>query len=196
MNKVVFFSHNLHKIREVKKILKSKKFKVLTLVEFPKIIEPLENGKTFNENAIIKSSFGFNKFSLPCFADDSGICVSALNNRPGIYSKRFVQKNGGYKKTFQVIIKEAKKERNFNAFFQTNIALTISTKNTICFEGIIPGSISIKPLGSKGFHYDPIFIPEGTNKTFAQMSVEEKNDISHRAKAIRKLKKFLDDLFF
>jgi len=195
VNKIVFFSHNRYKIKEVQSILKSNNFKILTLYDFPKIMEPLENGNTFNENAMIKSYFGFKKICLPCFADDSGICISALNNQPGIYSKRFQEKNGGYKKTFKVIINEVKKKGDFNAFFQTSIALTTSKKNTVYFEGIIPGRISTKPLGSYGFHYDPIFIPQGTNKTYAQMSSEEKNDISHRAKALKKLKKILDNLF-
>ena len=196
MKEIVFFSHNIHKIKEVKSILKSKKIKILTLTDFPKIISPKENGHTFNENAVIKSNFGYDKFCLPCFSDDSGICISALNNQPGIYSKRFQKENGGYKKTFKIIINKAQKKNNFKAFFQTSIALTTNKKNTKCFEGIVSGKISEKPVGSYGFHYDPIFIPNGTNKTYAQMSVAVKNTFSHRARALIKLKNYLDDLFY
>lgn len=193
MKEIVFFSQNNYKIKEVQKILQSKKFKVLTLADFHSIDEPEEDGNSFKENAMIKSNCGYNSISLPCFADDSGICISALNNKPGIYTNRFQQENGGYKKTFKMIINKVRKEKNFKAFFKTSIALTINKQKTICFEGVVDGRISIKPLGSHGFHYDPIFIPEGTNKTYAEMSPKEKNKVSHRAKALNKLKKFLEN---
>jgi len=128
---------------------------------------------------------------LPCFADDSGICIDALDNSPGIKSNRFQKKNGGYKKTFEIIINKTKSKKKFGAYFQTSIALTINHKKTIYFNGIVKGTISSTPLGSFGFDYDPIFIPNGTNKTFAQMSSEEKNTISHRYIATKKLKEFL-----
>ena len=195
MNELIFFSHNNHKIKEIKRILESNKLKITTLNDSSIIYGPKEKESTFNENAIIKSNFAFKKFGRPCFADDSGICISALNNQPGVRSKRFQKENGGLKKTFELIINKAKQKNNFNAFFQTTIALTTNMDNTICFEGIVQGKISTKPLGRLGFHYDPIFIPEGTNKTYAQMSTEEKNIISHRAIAIYKLKKYLDKLF-
>ena len=93
MNELIFFSNNKYKVREVKKIFIGKKIKILTLKDFPKISEPDENGKSFRENAIIKSEFGYKQFGLPCFADDSGICINALNNQPGVHSKRFKQNN-------------------------------------------------------------------------------------------------------
>ncbi len=192
MKELIFFSHNKYKIKEVKQILKIPKIKILTLDDFPKINEPRETGKTFEENAMIKSTFGFKYFGLPCFADDSGICINALNNQPGIKSKRFQKENGGYKKTFDIIINQTKFKKNYKAFFQTSIALTINDKNTVYFNGIVYGKISSRPLGSLGFHYDPIFIPTDKNKTFSQMTQKEKNKISHRAIAIKKLKKFCD----
>ena len=195
MNELIFFSHNNHKIKEVKRILESNKLKIITLNDSSINYGPKEKESTFNENAIIKSNFSFKKFGRPCFADDSGICISALNNQPGVRSKRFQKENGGFKKTFEIIINKAKQKNNFNAFFQTTIALTTNTNNTICFEGVVQGKISTKSQGILGFHYDPIFIPEGTDKTYAQMSTEEKNKISHRAIAIDKLKKYLDKLF-
>ena len=195
MKELIFFSYNQHKINEIKKILENTKFKILTLNDFPKIDEPKENEDTFTKNAIIKSNFGFKKFNVPCFSDDSGICISALNNQPGVRSKRFQEENGGFKKTFELIINETKRKKNFNAFFQTTIALTTGKNETIFFEGIVYGKISSKPLGSQGFHYDPIFIPNGVNKTYAQMLSKEKNQISHRAIATNKLKKFIENSF-
>jgi len=194
VNKLFFFSTNVHKIKEVKKILKKRNYTLLTLNDFPKIIEPKENGNTFQENASIKSNFGFKKFGLPCFADDSGICISALNNLPGVYSKRFKKENGGIKKTFKKITEETIKNNNFKAFFQTTISFTYEN-NTIYFNGIVKGTIAKKPLGPFGFDYDPIFIPLGQKKAYAQMLLREKNLISHRAVALKKFIKFLQKSF-
>ena len=195
MNELIFFSYNYHKIKEVQKILENSSLKIITINNFTKTSEPKEEGRTFEKNAIIKSNFAFKKFSRPCFADDSGICISALNNQPGVKSHRFLEENGGTKKTFKIIINETKRKKKYDAFFQTTIALTINKKITICFEGVVKGKISSEPLGTLGFHYDPIFIPNGTNKTYGQMSTEEKNKISHRAIAIHKLRKYLEKLF-
>mgnify|MGYP001234384399 FL=1 len=101
MKKIVFFSHNKYKINEVINIFQISKIKILTPYDFPKTYTPEETGKTFRDNAIIKSTFGFRSFELPCFAEDSGICISALDNQPGIKSKRFLEQNGGFKKTFK-----------------------------------------------------------------------------------------------
>ena len=191
MKEIIFFSHNKYKINEVINIFQNYNIKLLTLYDFPDIYKPEETGKTFKENAMIKSTFGFKFFGLPCFADDSGICISALNNLPGVKSKRFKIENGGFEKTFQIIINQTNIKNNYKAFFQSSIALTIDNQNSVCFDGIVFGKISDKPLGSRGFHYDPIFIPDGTNKTYAQMLEKEKNIISHRAIAIKKLKNFI-----
>ena len=194
MKELIFFSHNKHKINEVIKILQNNKIKILTLYDFPNTYKPKETGETFKDNALIKSTFGFKSFGLPCFADDSGICISAIKNLPGIKSKRFLLENGGLDQTFKMIINKTKIKNNYKAFFQTSIALTIDNQHSVYFDGIVSGEISNKPLGSQGFDYDPIFIPYGTNKTYAQMLVEEKNKISHRAIAIKKLKNFILNL--
>ena len=191
MNSLLFFSRNKYKLVEVRKILEGEKIDILSLNDFTKTIEPKESGNTFKKNAVIKSKFGFNKFNLPCFADDSGICISALNNKPGIMSKRFKDDSGGLEKTFKIIIDAAKKKNDFNAFFQTTIALTTKKNHTICFEGITEGKISLRPNGRHGFDYDPIFVPKGSNKTYAQMLPDEKNKISHRSIALNKMKSFL-----
>ena len=190
MKELIFFSHNNHKIKEVKKLLENIDTNILSLHDFPNILKPKENGFSFEENAKIKSSYGYKKLKLPCFADDSGICISALNYLPGIKSKRFLEKKGDHGKTFKKIINKAKELSNFHAYFQTSISLTFDNK-TFFFKGIVDGKISTEPKGKYGFDYDPIFIPKGSRKTFGEMSIKEKNKISHRAQAINKLKKFL-----
>ena len=194
MKKIIFFSHNDNKIKEVKKLFEKTGINILTLHDFPNISEPKETGYTFEENAKIKSSYGYKKIKLPCFADDSGICIGALNGLPGIKSKRFLKKNDDHKKTFKTIIDKAKELSNFHAYFQTSVSLTFDN-DSIFFTGVVRGKISSKPRGKHGFHYDPIFIPEGSEKTFSEMSIEEKNKISHRSLAINKLKKFLISSF-
>ena len=190
MKKIIFFSHNNNKIKEIKKLFEETEFNILSIQEFPNILEPKETGSSFEENAKIKSSYGYEKLKLPCFADDSGICISALDDFPGIKSKRFLKKNDDHKKTFKTIINKAKELSNFKAYFQTSISLTFDNQS-IFFKGVVRGKISSEPRGKYGFHYDPIFIPEGSKKTFGEMSMKEKNKISHRACAINKLKKFL-----
>ena len=190
MKKIIFFSRNNNKIKEVKKLFEEIKINILTLNDFPNILEPEETGSTFEENAKIKSSYGYEKLKLPCFADDSGICISALNNSPGIKSKRFLEKNTNHKKIFKTIIDKTKELSDFKAYFQTSISLTFNNES-IFFKGVVKGIIPPEPRGRYGFHYDPIFIPKGNNKTFGEMTMEEKNKISHRGRAIKKLTKFL-----
>ena len=195
MKKVIFFSHNKNKIKEVLNFFNKTKINILSLDSFQNILEIKETGYSFEENAKIKSNYGYKKLKLPCFADDSGICISAMNNFPGIKSKRFLEKHSSYKKTFATIINETKKFSDNRAYFQTSISLTLNQNKTIFFNGVVKGEISSEPKGEYGFHYDPIFIPNGYNKTFAEMPPEEKNKISHRAIAIKKLIKYLIQLF-
>jgi XTP/dITP diphosphohydrolase len=188
---ILFFSHNQKKIVEVKQIFKNSKIKVYDLNLFKKIKEPKETGATFSSNAKIKSKYGQQLFDMPCFADDSGFCVEALKNNPGVKSKRFLEKFSNNKKAFEYIISNVVKKRNNKAFFVTAISLTLKENHHITFLGKISGTVSLKPKGMNGFGYDPIFIPENNIKTFAEMSLEEKNVISHRKIAITKLKSFL-----
>jgi XTP/dITP diphosphohydrolase len=188
---ILFFSHNQKKIVEVKQIFKNSKIKVYDLNSFKKIKEPKETGATFSSNAKIKSKYGQQLFDMPCFADDSGFCVEALKNNPGVKSKRFLEKFSNNKKAFEYIISNVVKKRNNKAFFVTAISLTLKENHHITFLGKISGTVSLKPKGMNGFGYDPIFIPENNIKTFAEMSLEEKNVISHRKIAITKLKSFL-----
>ena len=191
MKDILFFSHNQNKIIEVKQIFKDTKIKFYDLNTFKKINEPNETGNTFSSNAKIKSKYGQQLFNMPCFADDSGFCVEALKNNPGVKSKRFLKKFSNNKKVFEYIISNVVNKKNNKAFFVTAISLTLKENHHIIFLGRINGTVSLKPRGINGFGYDPIFIPENHTKTFAEMNLEEKNTISHRKIAITKLKSFL-----
>ena len=191
MKNLLFFSNNNKKVLEVKKIFNSRDIKIYNLSRFEKIKEPNENGLSFAENAKIKSSFGLKNFNIPCFADDSGLCVEALKNKPGIKSKRFLDKFNTNLNAFEYIIGRVIKTKNSKAFFKTAICLSIKKNHHIIFEGKITGRISEKPRGLNGFGYDPIFIPEGYKKTFGEMGIKEKNKISHRKIALAKMESFL-----
>ena len=191
MRDILFFSHNQKKIIEVKQIFKDSRIKVFDLNSFEKIKEPKETGDTFASNAKIKSKYGQKVFNIPCFADDSGFCVEALKNNPGVKSKRFLEKFSNKKKAFEYIISNVTERKNNKAFFVTAICLTLKDNHHIVFLGRVNGTVSLKPKGTNGFGYDPIFVPENYTRTFAEMSLEEKNIISHRKIAITKLKSFL-----
>lgn len=191
MKELLFFSHNQKKIEEINKIFISTKIKFHNLNSFKRVTEPKETGKTFSANAKIKSMFGQKKFNVPCFADDSGFCVEALNDNPGVKSKRFLEKFSSNNDAFEYIIANVVKKKNDRAFFVTAISLTTSPGHHIVFLGRINGRVSLKPKGKNGFGYDPIFIPENYKKTFAEMKSFEKNKISHRKIAISKLQSFL-----
>tara|TARA_X000000368_G_scaffold174455_1_gene137571 strand:+ start:288 stop:866 length:579 start_codon:yes stop_codon:yes gene_type:complete len=188
---ILFFSHNQKKIIEVKQIFKDSKIKIYDLNTFEKIKEPKETGATFSSNAKIKSKYGQKLFNMPCFADDSGFCVEALKNKPGIKSKRFLDKFSSNSKAFEYIISNVIKNKNNRAFFVTAISLTIKEGYHLIFLGKINGTVSLEPRGDNGFGYDPIFVPDNHNKTFGEMKLGKKNKISHRKIAITKLKSFL-----
>ena len=133
MKSLLFFSHNNKKVYEVEKILKRKDIKILNLNFYDKIKEPIENGNSFADNAKIKSSFGLSTFEVPCFADDSGICIEALNNKPGIKSKRFLEKFKTHDNAFEYIISSVVNKKNDKAFFKTAICLSIKKKTTTLF---------------------------------------------------------------
>ena len=193
MRQLFFFSNNKNKIIEIKKIFKKFNLKLLSLNDIHLDSEPEENGETFEENAKIKSDYGFNKTGIPCFADDSGICIEALNWKPGVLSKRFLSSYKSNDECFKHIIKNTKKKDRKIAYFKTSISLTINNNQNIIFNGKIDGKISDKIKGGSGFGYDPIFIPEFYKKTLAELSLKEKNEISHRSVAVTKLINFLSN---
>ena len=191
MRKLLFFSNNKNKTIEIKKIFKKFKLEILSLSDLDISDEPKESGQTFEENAKIKSDYGFNKTGFPCFADDSGICIESLNWKPGVLSKRFLNNFKSNQACFESIIKSTKKNNKQNAYFNTSISLTIKNNQNIIFNGKIDGKISEQAKGRFGFGYDPIFIPNNYNKTFAELSIKEKNEVSHRSIAVTKLINFL-----
>ena len=193
MKQLLFFSNNKNKIIEIKKIFKKVNLTLLSLDDVDINNEPKENGQTFEENAKIKSDYGFNKTGIPCFADDSGICIEALNWKPGVRSKRFLNNFKNNEACFKSIIKNSRKNGKLNAYFKTSISLSINNNQNIVFNGKIDGIISKEVKGGFGFGYDPIFIPKYYKKTLAELSTKEKNEISHRSIAVTKLINFLSN---
>ena len=193
MKQLFFFSNNRNKIIEIKKIFRKFNLKLLSLSDIKINEEPEEIGKTFEENAKIKSDYGFNKTGIPCFADDSGICIESLNWKPGILSKRFLNNFKSNHACFKNIINSVERNGKQNAYFKTSISLTTINNQNIIFNGKIDGTISKQIKGTSGFGYDPIFIPKYYNKTLAELRTFEKNQISHRSIAITKLINFLSN---
>ena len=194
MKEIVFFSNNQNKILEIESLFLNLPYKLLSLNNFKNILSPKETGISFRENAKIKSNYGKNKLKKLCFADDSGICIEALDNLPGVKSKEFLNSKKFKKKVFENILIETKNKKKFGAFFQSTICLSLTSTKHIFFDGKINGEISKEIKGDDGFGYDPIFIPKGSNKTFAEMTLDEKNLFSHRAIAVKKLVQYLSRL--
>ncbi|WP_316746611.1 RdgB/HAM1 family non-canonical purine NTP pyrophosphatase [Pedobacter gandavensis] len=190
MTELVFATNNKHKTEEVGNLLRGQ-YKVLNLTDIGCTVDIPETGSTFAENATLKSSYVVENYQLDCFADDSGLEIEALNQEPGIYSARY----SGVKDdatNLNLVLQKMEGQANRNARFRTVVSLFKDHKNYL-FEGIINGQIAEKPMGNQGFGYDPIFVPEGYDISFAQMSMEQKNEISHRAIAMRKLIAFLKE---
>ena len=156
-----------------------------------KIPSPKETGKTFQQNAKLKVNF-FSKFvNYPVISDDSGLCIKSLHNKPGIYSARLAKQRGGFNKGMKYILKKMRNKKNRSAVFVCCLSYKQPKKKPITVIGKINGKISNQIIGTKGFGYDSIFVPNGFDDTFAQMPFKLKNKISHRSKAIEKLVNFL-----
>ena len=190
--KLVFATNNKHKIEEVQQLI-GRNFKILSLDDIGCNDELPETGNTLDDNAEQKAKYIFEKYNLDCFADDTGLEIEALNCEPGVCSARYAGKEKDAEKNIEKVLVKLKNSINRNASFKTVICLVISDKKYL-FNGIVKGHISKERKGKRGFGYDPIFIPEGFNKSFAEMSLEEKNKISHRSIAIKKFIKFLNEL--
>ncbi|QNN42467.1 non-canonical purine NTP diphosphatase [Pedobacter roseus] len=188
MKKLVFATNNQHKTEEIRAALEGK-YEVLNLEDIGCFVDIPETADTFEGNASLKSAYVVEHFNLDCFADDSGLEVMALNNEPGVYSARY---SGSRDSTenIQLVLKKLEGNSNRKARFKTVISLMQNGENHI-FEGIIEGTIRAALSGSKGFGYDPIFQPDGYEITFAEMDMAEKNKISHRAIALKKMIDFL-----
>ena len=188
--KIVFATNNLNKLSEVRKIL-GNKFEVMSLSDIGCHDDIPEKGQTLKDNALIKAQWIYDKYHVNCFADDTGLEVDALGGAPGVYSARYAGGEGhDSQANMKKLLTELQGKDNRKARFRTVIALIIDGKvNT--FEGIVNGEIIRERRGGEGFGYDPIFQPEGYNQTFAEMGTNIKNTISHRARAVAKLAKFL-----
>lgn len=187
---LVFASNNNHKLNEVASVLKPLGICIKGLSEIGCLDEIPETADTLKGNALLKAEFVFKKFNCNCFADDSGLEVEALNGAPGVYSARYAGEPKNDKSNIRKLLNSLAGQKNRNASFKTVISLILNGKNYF-FEGIIKGQITNEMKGENGFGYDPIFIPEGYNKTFAEMSLKEKNQISHRALALEVMVEFL-----
>lgn len=187
---LVFVTANQNKANEVQKVI-SDGIKILSLKDIGCTDDIEETGTIFSENALIKARYIYKKYKKNCFADDSGLEVSALNGEPGVYSARYAGEPKNDFNNTEKLLQTLGDESNRAACFKTVIALIIDGKE-FTFEGRIDGTITKVARGTNGFGYDPIFIPEGYSKTFAEMTAEDKNLISHRALAVQKLNAFLD----
>ena len=190
MKQLVFATNNAHKLDEVRKILGGK-FDILSLREIGCNDDIAETAETFEGNALIKARYIHDKYGCDCFADDSGLEIDALGGAPGVYSARYAGEAHDSEKNMAKVLEQLQGEENRAARFRTVIALTLDGKEHL-FEGEIAGRIIEEPHGAGGFGYDPIFIPEGEIRTFAEMNDAQKNGISHRARAVAKLVAFLE----
>ena len=198
MKEIVIASHNDGKVDEIRGLLKKYKFKIFSLKKFSHI-EPKENGKTFIENSVIKAVSALKITGLPSISDDSGLCIPALNNDPGIYSARWAGKGKNFdlaakkieKKLFE---KYRNKQKIFKAFFCCALSIALPDGTIKSFEGKVFGTLQFPPKGKNGFGYDPIFIPKGYKKTFGEMKYSFKERISHRQKAFKKLQNFISKI--
>jgi len=188
--RLLFASQNRHKIEEIKPLLPSS-IELQSLTEVNYFDEIPETSPTLAGNALQKAQFIFNKFQMPCFADDTGLEIDALDGRPGVYSARYAGENKSADDNIQKILGELQGIENRSAAFKTVIALVGLTDKPLLFEGIVKGSITNDKQGANGFGYDPVFMPEGYSITFAQMSLDEKNKLSHRSRAVKKFAEWL-----
>ncbi|MDR3694572.1 non-canonical purine NTP diphosphatase [Mucilaginibacter sp.] len=189
MRQLVFATNNRHKLDEVAAKV-GDHIKLLTLEDIGCREEIPETGCTFRENASLKSHYIYDKYKLDCFGDDSGLEVDALNNEPGVYSARYAGTHGNHEANIDKVLARLAGEANRNARFHTVISLIWNGEEHF-FEGIVEGTIRNERSGAKGFGYDPIFQPDGYAVTFAEMTMEEKNRISHRGRAMEQLIDFL-----
>jgi XTP/dITP diphosphohydrolase len=189
MKQLVFATNNKHKLQEVAAKLGGK-FNLLSLADIGCMDDIAETGHTFAENALIKSRFIYDNYQLDCFSDDSGLEVDALNKEPGIYSARYAGMHGNHDANIELLLQKLKNQTNRAARFKTVISLVLGG-NEYFFEGTVEGQIRHTRCGTDGFGYDPVFEPAGFDITFAEMSLEQKNKISHRGIAIEKLISFL-----
>lgn len=188
---LIFATNNAHKLDEVRSILGSR-FTIKSLKDIGCDADIPETADTLEGNALMKARFLYEKYGVDCFADDTGLEVTALGGAPGVHTARYAG-NHDSEANMNKLLKELEKKSDRSAQFRTVIALIIEG-NEFLFEGIVKGSIAKEKAGDGGFGYDPIFIPEGFSQTFSQMGNDSKNHISHRALAVEKLYNYLNSI--
>jgi XTP/dITP diphosphohydrolase len=186
---LVFASNNKNKIQEIQALIPSD-FHILSLDDIGCTEEIPETADTIEGNAILKANYVTHNYGYPCFADDTGLEVEALNGAPGVYSARYAGEQKSAEDNMNKLLHELHQVSNRKANFKTIICLNINGSQHL-FTGIINGEITTEKIGANGFGYDPIFIADGTNKTFAELSMQEKASISHRGIAVAQLLAFL-----
>lgn len=188
---ILFASNNPHKVEEVRVKL-SPRFNVRSLRDVVGEVDIPETGTTLEENAAIKARYLFERTGMDCFADDTGLEISALNGEPGVYSARYAGEDCSFDDNMDKVLRNMEGKADRSARFRTVICLLLKGKEHF-FDGQVKGEMLTSRVGEKGFGYDPIFRPEGFRETFAEMSMEQKNAISHRGQAVQKLVDFLKD---
>ena len=191
MRKIIFATNNAHKLSEVRQVV-GDKFEIVSLRECGITEDIPENEPTLEGNALAKARYIYERTGLNCFADDTGLEVDALGGEPGVRSARYAGDEHDFDANNALLLKNLEGESNRKARFRTVIALILGGKEYL-FDGIVEGSIIDHMSGTEGFGYDPMFVPEGETRTFAEMSAEEKNAISHRGRAVVKLVEFLSN---
>lgn len=189
IRKLVFATNNAHKLEEVSAIL-GDKIEILSLKDIGCDADIPETADTLEGNALLKARYISDKYGYSCFADDTGLEVEALQNRPGVYSARYAGEDKSPEANMLKVLAELSEKTNRKARFRTVISLILDG-NEYMFEGIINGVITEEKRGNSGFGYDPVFMPDGYQRTFAELGNDVKNHISHRALAVNKLKDFL-----
>ncbi len=195
IKKLLIGTNNKGKLREIRDLL-PKYIKTYSTAKF-KLKSPRENGKTFEQNSLIKSKYFSSKTNLICLADDSGLEIDLISKKPGIFSARWGGTNSDFDKAIKRVYKELnKKDKNWKnkkikARFICALSLSFLKKKIVCVSGTVEGKISNIPKGKNGFGYDPIFIPNKSRKTFGEMRPSQKYKIDHRYKAFKKIRKFL-----
>ena len=189
---LVFATHNLNKLKEVKNLI-PKSIHLLSLDEINFKEEIAETESTLEGNALLKARAIYDKLKMNCFADDSGLLIDALDGSPGVYSARYAGEPKNDEANMQKVLQQLLGIENRKAHFKTVITLIINGKEYVC-EGVMNGAITTIKRGTDGFGYDPIFIPDGYSKTFAEMNSQEKSSISHRSIALHKMINVLQSL--
>jgi XTP/dITP diphosphohydrolase len=185
MRKLVFATNNRHKLNEIRSLLQGQ-YEILSLLDIGCTVEIPETGDTLEENSRIKARHVYQEYGMDCFADDTGLEIEALGGRPGVFSARYAGEDCNPENNIIKVLDELEGKSNRKARFRTVICL-IEKGEEYFFEGVVNGKIIEEKRGGEGFGYDPVFVPEGHDTTFAEMPLAAKNTISHRAKAMREL---------